>query len=179
MHYTAPATHLYFLCDRRLSDRDFALKPTKIGFVLHWDSILRRCEQHICSFFTPLHIPFLAQYGAVWNSSQISARVPWQTFKWLRFHANNRWLGSQIAITSTSVIPYLRDIGWSYIVRNAVPETGYARVQRTNRYIVGNCAIYCPKVGASLFSPGLKRNRDRLNVDRTKSTDVWLELCSA
>ena len=147
MHYIAPATHLHFLCDRRLSDRDFALNPAKIGLLLLWDSILRSSQQHICSFFAPLHIPFLAQYGAVWNSSQMSARVPWQTFKWLRFHANNRWLGSQIAITSTSIIPYLRDIGWSYIVRNAVPGTGYAMVCRLPRNVVGNLAKYYLEVG--------------------------------
>ena len=147
MHYTATATLVYFLYDGRLSDRDFTLKPAKIGLLLLWDSILHSSEQHICSFFAPLHIPFLVQYGAVWNSSQISARVSWQTFKWLRFHANNRWLGSQIAITSTSIIPYLRDIGWSYIVRNAVPETGYAMVCRLPRNVVGNLAKYYLEVG--------------------------------
>jgi len=65
MHNTATAILLYFLCDRRLSDHDFALKPAKIGLLLLWDSILRSSGQHICSFFAPWDIPFLAQYGAV------------------------------------------------------------------------------------------------------------------
>ena len=58
MHYTAPATQLYFLCNRRLSDRDFALNPAKIGLLLLWDSILRSSQQHTCSFFAPLQNRF-------------------------------------------------------------------------------------------------------------------------
>jgi len=115
------STVLNFLCDRRLSDRDFSLKPAKIGLLLLAGSILRSSEQRIWSIFAPLDIPFLAQYRTVWNSSQTSARLPWETFKWLRFHGNNRWHRTQIALTSTSVIPDLRAIGWSYIVHNAVP----------------------------------------------------------
>jgi len=47
MHNTATAILLYFLCDRRLSDRDFALKPAKIGLLLLWDSILRIVPNNI------------------------------------------------------------------------------------------------------------------------------------
>jgi len=45
--------------------------------------------------------------------------------------------------------------GWSSIQYDTAPETGYLTVQRWTRYVVPNYAIYCPQVGASLFSPVL------------------------
>ena len=64
----------------------------------------------------PLDNLFLALLCRWQSSSQTSAFPPWQTFTWLRFEGNDRWLCSKIAITLTSLIPDVRTIGPNCIV---------------------------------------------------------------